>query len=139
MSIQRFIDAHNEDYDKALQEILSGRKRSHWIWYIFPQIEGLGLSSISKYYSIKDYNEALEYINNELLFNHLIEISTALLNLKTNNIDDIMDEPDDIKLRSCMTLFSIVLPECDIFTKVLDKYYHGIKDKETIKILHLSC
>jgi uncharacterized protein (DUF1810 family) len=139
MSIQRFIDAHNENYDIALHEILSGRKRSHWIWYIFPQIEGLGLSSISKYYSIKDYNEALEYINNELLFNHLIEISTALLNLKTNNIDDIMDEPDDIKLRSCMTLFSIVLPECDIFTKVLDKYYHGIKDKETIKILHLSC
>ena len=136
MSIQRFIDAQEKDYDTALQEIKNGKKRSHWIWYIFPQIDGLGLSTISKYYSIKDYNEAIEYISNEILLNHLIEISNELLNVNTNNIDDIMDEPDDMKLRSCMTLFSEILPENDVFNKVLDKYYNGIKDENTIKILY---
>ena len=136
MNLQRFIDAQNENYNIALEEIKNGKKRSHWIWYIFPQIDGLGLSSISKYYSIRDIGEAREYVNNELLYNHLIEITTALLNLHTNNIEDIMNEPDDMKVRSCMTLFSEVLPDNPLFIEVLNKYYDGIKDSETIKILY---
>lgn len=136
MNLQRFIDAQNENYNIALEEIKNGKKRSHWIWYIFPQIDGLGLSSISKYYSIRDIAEAREYVNNELLYNHLIEITTALLNLHTNNIEDIMNEPDDMKVRSCMTLFSEVLPDNPLFIEVLNKYYDGIKDSETIKILY---
>ena len=134
MSIQRFIDAHNENYNIALQEILSGRKRSHWIWYIFPQIEGLGMSTISKMYSIKDIEEARAYVNNELLYSHLIEITEVLLNLNTNNIEDIMDEPDDLKLKSCMTLFSIVTDN-PIFDEVLKKYFDGIKDDKTLILL----
>lgn len=136
MNLQRFIDAQNENYNIALEEIKNGKKRSHWIWYIFPQIDGLGFSSISKYYSIRDIAEAREYVNNELLYNHLIEITTALLNLHTNNIEDIMNEPDDMKVRSCMTLFSEVLPDNPLFIEVLNKYYDGIKDSETIKILY---
>ena len=138
MNVQRFIDAQDVDYEIALNEIKSGKKRSHWIWYIFPQIDGLGLSSMSRMYAIKDINEAKAYVENEILYNHLIEITTALLNLETNNIYDIMDEPDDMKVRSCMTLFSEVLPDNPLFKKVLKKYFSGVKDMQTIKILGLK-
>ena len=117
MNLQRFIDAQDVDYEIALNEIKSGKKRSHWIWYIFPQIDGLGLSSMSRMYAIKDIEEARAYVKNEILYNHLIEITTALLNLETNNIYDIMDDPDDMKVRSCMTLFSEVLPDNPLFKK----------------------
>ena len=138
MNLQRFIDAQDVDYEIALNEIKSGKKRSHWIWYIFPQIDGLGLSSMSRMYAIKDIEEARAYVKNEILYNHLIEITTALLNLETNNIYDIMDEPDDMKVRSCMTLFSEVLPDNPLFKKVLKKYFSGVKDMQTIKILGLK-
>ena len=138
MNLQRFIDAQDVDYEIALNEIKSGKKRSHWIWYIFPQIDGLGLSSMSRMYAIKDIEEARAYVKNEILYNHLIEITTALLNLETNNIYDIMDEPDDMKVRSCMTLFSEVLPDNPLFKKVLKKYFSGVKDIQTIKILGLK-
>lgn len=134
MNLQRFIDAQNDNYATALEEIKNGRKKSHWIWYIFPQIDGLGMSTISKMYSIKDIEEARAYVNNELLYSHLIEITEVLLNLNTNNIEDIMDEPDDLKLRSCMTLFSIVTDN-PIFDEVLKKYFDGIKDDKTLILL----
>lgn len=134
MNLQRFIDAQNDNYATALEEIKNGRKKSHWIWYIFPQIDGLGMSAISKMYSIKDIEEARAYVNNELLYSHLIEITEVLLNLNTNNIEDIMDEPDDLKLRSCMTLFSIVADN-PIFDEVLKKYFDGIKDEKTLILL----
>ena len=134
MNLQRFIDAQKDNYATALEEIKNGRKKSHWIWYIFPQIDGLGMSTISKMYSIKDIEEARAYVNNELLYSHLIEITEVLLNLNTNNIEDIMDEPDDLKLRSCMTLFSIVADN-PIFDEVLKKYFDGIKDEKTLILL----
>lgn len=133
-NLDRFIEAQESDYKIALNEIKRGRKTNHWIWYIFPQLDGLGHSMTAKYYGIKDENEARDYINNEYLKNHLLEISNELLKLKNNNISEIMGYPDDLKLKSCMTLFDYV-SEYDVFKKVLEKYYHGDKDEVTIRIL----
>ncbi len=133
--INRFLKAQEYDYEIALKEIMNGHKRSHWIWYIFPQIVGLGFSSKANFYAIKDINEAKEYMKNETLQKRLIEISEALLKLSTNNPTEVMGYPDDLKLKSSMTLFAISNPEIDTFQKVLDKYYNGIKDEKTIEIL----
>ena len=133
-NLDRFIEAQESDYNIALSEIKDGRKRSHWIWYIFPQLSSLGHSMTAKYYGIKDEKEAKDYINNQYLKNHLVEISNELLKLSNNDISDIMGYPDDLKLRSCMTLFDYVSNE-EVFQKVLDKYYDGKKDELTLKIL----
>ena len=123
------------DYEQALKEIKKGRKTSHWIWYIFPQIAGLGFSSTSKYYSIKDKNEAIEYLKNNTLKNRLIEICEALLSLESDDATYVMGYPDDLKLKSSMTLFSEV-SDIDVFKKVLDKFYNGEKDEMTILLLN---
>ena len=133
-NLDRFIKAQERDYFKALNEIKKGKKTTHWIWYIFPQLDGLGYSSIAKYYGIKGENEAIEYIENEYLRNHLIEISNELLKIENKSINDIMGYPDDLKLKSCMTLFDYV-SDYEVFSKVLEKYYDGTYDEITIKIL----
>lgn len=133
--LERFLKAQERDYATALNEIKNGRKTSHWIWYIFPQIAGLGFSSTSKYYSIKDKNEAIEYLNNKILRNRLIEICEALLSLESNDATYVMGYPDDLKLKSSMTLFNEV-SDIDIFKKVLDKFYNGEKDEMTISLLN---
>lgn len=132
--MKKFLDAQEDDYEVALNEIKSGHKRSHWIWYIFPQIDGLGHSSTAKYYSIKDLEEAKEYLNNEILRSRLIEISNELLKLN-DSIDNIMGYPDNLKLCSCMTLFYEADPSIDVFKKVIDKFYNGKFDENTIRIL----
>lgn len=133
--LERFLKAQERDYATALNEIKKGRKTSHWIWYIFPQIAGLGFSSTSKYYSIKDKNEAIEYLNNKILRNRLIEICEVLLSLESNDATYVMGYPDDLKLKSSMTLFNEV-SDIDIFKKVLDKFYNGEKDEMTISLLN---
>ncbi len=135
MSLDRFIKGHNMDYETALSEIKAGRKRSHWIWYIFPQIYGLGMSRTSEIYSIESLEEAKEYMRNELLKAHMIEICNALLVLEESDPTEVMGYPDDLKLRSSKTLFAEATPEYDMFQKVLDKYYGGEKDKRTLEIL----
>ncbi len=135
-NLQRFIDAQEGNYDKALYEIKSGRKWSHWIWYIFPQINGLGHSSTSNYYSIKSIDEAKEYLNNDILRKHLIEISEELYKLN-DSIYDILGYIDALKLNSCMTLFNYIDPSIDIFSKIIDKFYNGKKDSKTLNLL--SC
>ena len=132
--MKKFLDAQEDDYEIALNEIKNGHKRSHWIWYIFPQIDGLGHSSTAKYYSIKDLEEAKEYLNNEILRSRLIEISSELLKLN-DSIDNIMGYPDNLKLCSCMTLFYEADPSIDVFKKVIDKFYNGKFDENTIRIL----
>ncbi len=132
--MKKFLDAQEDDYEIALNEIKNGHKRSHWIWYIFPQIDGLGHSSTAKYYSIKDLEEAKEYLNNEILRSRLIEISNELLKLN-DSIDNIMGYPDNLKLCSCMTLFYEADPSIDVFKKVIDKFYNGKFDENTIRIL----
>ena len=134
-NLERFLKAQELDYETALAEIKAGYKRSHWIWYIFPQIQGLGYSSMSQYYAIRDMEEARAYIEHPILGRRLIEISRALLQLLSNDAGDVMGYPDNMKLKSCMTLFSLA-GDNDIFQKVLDKFFDGEKDKATIDILN---
>ena len=134
--LDRFLSAQERSYDTALREIRSGRKRSHWMWYIFPQIAGLGMSSTAQHYSIADLNEAKEYISHPVLGARLIEISEALLSLDSSDATSVMGYPDDLKLRSSMTLFSQV-SDNPVFSAVLDKFYGGSPDTRTLRILGL--
>ena len=133
-NLERFLKMQLYDYEIALSEIKSGRKTSHWIWYIFPQIDGLGRSSMAKYYSISSLDEAKEYMAHPVLGARLVEISQALLSLPTDDPRAVMGFPDDMKLCSSMTLFSLV-SENEVFEKVLSKYFGGKRDKRTLEIL----
>ena len=131
MSLDRFIDAQKEDYSIAFEEISNGRKRSHYMWYIFPQIKGLGISETSQYYGIDGLKEAREYMENEYLRNNLVNISSKLLELETNNPIEIFGSTDSKKLRSSMTLFELV-SDNDVFPLVLEKYFDGERDENTL-------
>lgn len=135
-NLERFVTAHSKYYKTALEEVKNGYKETHWMWFIFPQIDGLGESTMSKRYAIKDADEAREYMRNELLASHMTEICEALLSLDTNNSEDVFDWPDDMKLKSSMTLFAEALPDADIFQRVLDKFFGGKRDDKTIDILN---
>ena len=133
--LQRFKDAQRNDYEQALQEVKSGRKRTHWMWYIFPQIRGLGMTPISDNYSIRSLREAKDYLKDPVLGVRLVEISKALLELNTSDPHAVFGSPDDLKLRSCMTLFERADPQNPVFGDVLDKYYRGERDQRTLEIL----
>ncbi len=133
-NLNRFIEAQNKDYDKALNEIKNGKKLTHWIWYIFPQLKELGFSNTSIYYGISSIEEAKEYLKNEYLNNHLIEITKALLSLENNDIEDVFGYPDNLKVKSCMTLFYYASNN-EIFKKVIDKFYNGEFDINTVKLI----
>lgn len=134
-NLDRFINAQERDYQVALQEIKNGYKRSHWMWYIFPQLVDLGYSTTAKFYGIKNKDEAITYLKNEYLKNNLIEISKVLYELD-DNISNILGYPDDLKLKSCMTLFSYADPSIDIFNKIIDKFYNGEQDSKTLELLN---
>ena len=133
--LDRFVKAQEYDYDTALREIRGGRKRSHWMWYIFPQLRGLGYSSTAQFYGIRDLQEARDYMAHPLLGPRLLEISEALLELETDNPSAVMGYPDDLKLCSCMTLFELAAPEQPVFARVLEKYYAGRRDQRTLTLL----
>ncbi len=133
--LTRFTFAHQRYYETALAEIKNGRKTSHWMWYIFPQLKDLGRSSTSKYYGIHDLNEAKAFLEDDYLGNNLKEIATALLQLKCNDSRLIMGRPDDMKLKSSMTLFKLAAPEENIFNQVLEKFFAGKPDYRTINLL----
>jgi uncharacterized protein (DUF1810 family) len=133
--MQRFVDVQIKSYPAALSEIKDGRKRTHWMWYIFPQLAGLGQSETSKYYGIKSLAEAREYLKHPVLGTRLIELCNVLLELKSNDATKIFGSPDDAKLRSSMTLFSLVEGASPVFQKVLDKFFHGQTDQKTIMLL----
>ena len=105
------------------------------MWYIFPQINGLGRTEMSDYYAIKDLDEAKAYMQEPMLRSHLLEICEALLSLKTNDANKVLGFPDDLKLKSSMTLFSQACPEENVFQKVLDKFFNGVADQKTIELL----
>ena len=134
ISLDRFIDAQKEDYDMAFREISNGRKRNHYMWYIFPQIKGLGRSSTAKFYGIDGLEEAKEYMENEYLGNNLINISSKLLELDTNNPKDIFGGIDSKKLKSSMTLFELV-SDNEVFSQVLEKYFNGERDELTLDLV----
>ena len=133
--LERFIEPQEQDYEQALKEIRNGRKVSHWIWYIFPQLRGLGKSYMSDYYGIRDLDEAKAFLQDPYLGKNLQKISEALLNLDNDNATQIMGRPDDMKLKSSMTLFACADPENAVFEKVLEKFYNGHKDGRTLKML----
>lgn len=134
-SLQRFIVAQEESYHRALCEVKASRKCSHWMWYIFPQLKGLGRSSTSSFYGIAGLKEAQDFLSHPILGNRLREISEALLKLDSNNAHDIFGSPDNLKLRSCMTLFDVIEPN-SVFQEVLDKFFSGRKDNRTLSILN---
>ncbi len=135
MELKRFLDAQNRVYLKALSEIKNGRKTSHWMWYVFPQLRGLGSSAISDEYGISGVSEAISYLAHPVLGKHLIEISEALLQLDGFTAEEIFGYPDYLKLRSCMTLFAMVSDTENIFDDVLKKYFDGVADERTVSAI----
>lgn len=133
--LDRFLDAQRGDYAAALAEVRRGRKTSHWMWYIFPQIAGLGQSSTARYYSIRDLEEAREYYAHPVLGQRLQEISGALLDLRGSDPVAVFGGIDSMKLKSSMTLFAVAAPDDPLFRQVLDKYYGGEQDVLTLRIL----
>ena len=140
--LTRFKKAQERDYETALAEIRAGEKRSHWMWYIFPQLDGLGFSEISQYYGIKGIEEAREYLADDFLRSHLVEISEGLLALESNNATLVMGYPDDLKLKSSMTLFLLASghdskyeKKARVFKAVLDKYFGGEMDGQTVEMV----
>ena len=133
-NLERFINAQEASYEIALSEIKSGRKKSHWMWYIFPQVQGLGFSETSKFYAIKDIGEAKAFLEHPVLGERLVRICNALLHLESDNAHNIFGSPDDLKLRSSMTLFSS-LNINPVFQKLLEKFFNGIKDDKTLQII----
>ena len=133
--LDRFLDAQRGDYAAALAEVRRGRKTSHWMWYIFPQIAGLGQSSTARYYSIRDLEEAREYYAHPVLGQRLREISGVLLELRDSDPVAVFGGIDSMKLKSSMTLFAVAAPDDPLFLQVLDKYYGGEQDALTLRIL----
>ena len=133
--LNRFLDAQENDFEIALAEIKNGSKQSHWMWYIFPQIKGLGFSSMANFYAIKTKAEAENYLAHPVLGKRLIEISTALLEIEGKTAHQIFDSPDDIKLKSSMTLFGALENTNPVFQSVLDKYFNGAKDFKTVELI----
>ena len=131
----RFLYEQDINHDIAREELLSGRKRGHWMWYTFPQIIGLGESDISIYYSIKSIAEARAYMENETLRSNIIELSTILLIIPENDPSEVFCYPDDMKLKSSMTLFDFICPEQPVFYEVLEKFFGGERDEKTLAIL----
>jgi uncharacterized protein (DUF1810 family) len=134
-NLNRFRHAQRNSYNTALAEIRRGRKISHWMWYIFPQIDGLGVSETAQYYAISGMAEAQAYLSDPTLGEHLVEISRALMELDTSDASEVFGYPDDMKLRSSMTLFSLVPGADPVFAQVLDKYYGGEPDDLTLSVL----
>ncbi len=135
-NLDRFIQAQAYSYKTALAEIKNGFKRTHWKWYIFPQLKELGRSSTAKYYGIEDLEEAKMYLAHPVLGTRLKKIREALLKLETNDPYRVMGDIDSLKLCSSMTLFAEVEVYDSVLGKIIDKYYNGNKDMNTIHILH---
>lgn len=131
--MEKFINAQNYSYESALSELKNGKKESHWMWFIFPQVIGLGESDTSEYYAIKSLEEAEIFLNNEILGSRLNELCEVLLTLETNHPEEVFGAIDALKLKSSMTLFDYIEPN-SIFSDVLDKFYNGSRCETTIDI-----
>ncbi len=136
--LSRFLRAQEEDYERAVTEIRSGQKRSHWMWYIFPQIDGLGASSASKRYSIKSLDEARAYLQHPILGPRLLACAEAVASVEGRTATEIFGSPDDLKLKSCATLFACVSSPGSVFDRLLGKYYRGRRDGKTLQLLGID-
>jgi uncharacterized protein (DUF1810 family) len=137
-NLSRFGEVQEDDYERALSELRSGKKRTHWMWYIFPQIDGLAFSTTSKHYAIKSIKEAKAYLDHPILGPRLDECAEAVLHVEGRSAAEIFGSPDDLKLRSCATLFAAVSPPGSVFDRVLKKYYEGRRDEKTLQLLGLA-
>ncbi len=135
--LHRFVRAQEHDDARALSEIRNGRKRSHWMWYIFPQYDGLGFSSTSKRYAIKSVAEAEAYLSHPILGPRLRECAQAAIDVENRSATQIFGSPDDLKLRSCATLFAAVSPPGSVFERLLDTFFHGDRDQKTLRLMGL--
>jgi uncharacterized protein (DUF1810 family) len=133
--LNRFVQAQAADYEQALSEIRGGRKRSHWMWYIFPQYQGLGFSSTSRRYAIKSLAEAEAYLSHPVLGPRLLECAEAAIGLEAESAFQVFGSPDDMKLQSSATLFAYVSPPGSVFARLLDKYFQGERDDNTLRLL----
>ncbi len=133
--LDRFVEAQENTYLTALDEIKRGRKQSHWMWFIFPQLYGLGFSAMAQRYAIKNLQEAEAYLRHPVLGPRLLSICGELLKLKSNDALQVMGSPDDLKLRSSMTLFNNVPERDPVFAAVLNKYFGGKADAKTNQLL----
>ncbi len=134
-NLSRFVEAQEQNYDQALAEIKSGRKRSHWMWYVFPQLDGLAFSSTSKFYAIKSLDEARAYLEHPVLGPRLLECAEALVQIQGRTANQIFGSPDDLKLKSSATLFAHVSDAGSVFHQVLAKFYRGGADEKTLQLL----
>ena len=137
-NLSRFLRKQEGDYEQALSEIMSGKKCNHWMWYIFPQLDGLAFSPTSKHYSIKSVEEAKAYLDHAILGPRLLECAEAVVRVEGRSATEIFGSPDDLKLRSCATLFACVSPADSVFERLLGKYYRGGRDGKTLKLLGIS-
>jgi uncharacterized protein (DUF1810 family) len=133
--LDRFVEAQERDYRTVLQELRAGRKRSHWIWYVFPQVAGLGSSAMSRRYAISSCDEARAYAEHPVLGPRVRECTQLVLDVQGRTVEEIFPYPDDLKFRSCMTLFERCAAEPKVFRAALDKYFHGQPDPMTLDIL----
>jgi uncharacterized protein (DUF1810 family) len=136
-ALNRFVQAQESIYAQALTEIRSGRKQSHWMWYVFPQFRGLGYSSTSKRYAIQSLAEAKAYLDHPVLGTRLKECAEAVLQVEGQSAYEIFGSPDDAKLKSCATLFAYISPDASVFHRLLDKYFQGTPDERTLRLLHV--
>ncbi len=135
LTLSRFLEAQEDTYLAALGEIRKGKKVGHWMWYIFPQLKGLGSSETSRFFGISNKKEADQYLKHQILGDRLIEISKELLALAEKDPIKIFGPVDAQKLRSCMTLFSILNGTHPVFQQVIDKVFKGQKDEATLRLL----
>ena len=133
--LSRFINAQESVYGRVLEELRNGRKRTHWMWYIFPQVDGLGYSTTSKYFAIKNMEEAHAYLSHPVLGPRLFECAEAVLAIEGRSAANIFDYPDDLKLQSSMTLFALIAGPDSVFIHILDKYFKGVHDARTLHLL----
>jgi uncharacterized protein (DUF1810 family) len=136
--LSRFVRAQQDDFEPALAEIRSGKKRTHWMWYIFPQLDGLAFSATSKHYAIKSIEEAKAYLEHPILGSRLRQCAEAADRVKGRSAREIFGSPDELKLRSCATLFDCLLPPGSVFDRLLDKYYGGERDRKTLRLLGID-
>jgi uncharacterized protein (DUF1810 family) len=136
--LNRFVAAQKDDYERALSEITGGRKRSHWMWYIFPQLDGLAFSATSRQYSIKSVEEAKAYLDHPVLGPRLLTCAAAAVGVEGRTATEIFGSPDDLKLRSCATLFACVSPPGSVFDRLLEKYFHSERDGRTLELLGIN-
>jgi len=137
-NLNRFTKAQEGIYETALFELRNGWKQSHWMWFIFPQIDGLGKSDTTRYYAIKNKEEAQLYLNHPLLGARLLECSKAVLEIEGRTVSDIFGYPDDMKFKSSMTLFAAVASPASVFEQALDIFFSGAKDGKTLELMHIQ-